>query len=427
MALTMMTMMIKKRQPCTSILRDTNKLIQNKQECHHQFIHSNSLPAIRTKLSTKTIIADTNATTSAQRRISQLTTSSSGSYHPPSKIMKRCYFSNNTKSVRHQFPMIVGSFFISTYYGSSLWNMTQCDYNMLSPPLTEHQKNEQEKQLTNNNDIIPVQTDPNIKSKLARYWRMFKRIVKLTVTLSPILMMYPFYLLSKYRKKKQIKNMDTSTTTNNDTVNHSMLSWMKISDDDNNNNNELNDWYYKLCLYCVECSGACVIKLMQWASSRPDLFGNDFCNIFNKLQDHTIPHSWNHTEKLLIKYSGKNYHEFIQIPNQQKSIIGSGCIGQVYHGKVLIPSSTSSSSKEEMIWQDVAIKVLHPTVEDDIQADLDILRSLVSYIDIYPFIYITELQKLKWLNLYGIVNELSRLLQLQMDLRNESLNLLKKF
>jgi ABC1 atypical kinase-like domain len=362
---------------------------------------------------------------------------------------------------QHFSRIATSSFWISSYYYGTTIGKTKCEDMILSPPPPEQQQQQQQQQqraisLSSSWNEHDPSSSTTTTDKVVRYWRMLKRIIKLTITLSPIVVLYPFFLLGRYRrnknKQKQIQNDDsalttttTTTTENNDVINHSILCRIQAEEDEMMMKNEWNHWYYQVCLYCVECSGACVIKLMQWASSRPDLFGNDFCSIFHKLQDNTIPHSWQHTEQLLIQYYGPNYHEFIQIPKQQKSIIGSGCIGQVYHGKVLVPASSLLSSNDvvssqptldpvhddsnkndnTMVWQDVAIKVLHPTVEDDIAADLDLLRSMVSYLDGFPFCYIQELQKLKWLNLYGIVNELSRLLQLQMDLRNEGKNLLQ--
>jgi aarF domain-containing kinase len=231
-----------------------------------------------------------------------------------------------------------------------------------------------------------------------------KRMVKLIVTLSPIAVLYPLLLLSSNgRKNDASQNQDAHIVVN------AILGDTK----DNSRETGIKGWYYRVCLACVESSGACVIKCMQWAGSRPDLFGHEFCSIFSKLQDQTRPHSWSHTEQLLSHSYGPNWHEKVQIPSQQSAIIGSGCIGQVYRGNVKLSDNT---------WKEVAIKVLHPCVEDDVQADLDLMRLSVRYMD-----YITPLfpgiKKLKWLNLEGIVEELAQLLELQMDLRYEAKNL----
>ena len=69
------------------------------------------------------------------------------------------------------------------------------------------------------------------------------------------------------------------------------------------------DWYLRMCLWCVESSGAAVIKLMQWASSRPDMFGERFCEVFGALQDSTTPHAWRHTEETLRQNYGEGWEE----------------------------------------------------------------------------------------------------------------------
>jgi aarF domain-containing kinase len=104
------------------------------------------------------------------------------------------------------------------------------------------------------------------------------------------------------------------------------------------------------------------------------------------------------------KAFGKNWQEKIEL----QEVLGSGCIGQVYRGVV-----QSNGSKQK-----VAVKVLHPNVDDDIDADLDIMRLAVSLIDWAPF-----WNNLKWLNLSGVVEEFADLLKQQLDLRQEAANL----
>ena len=65
-------------------------------------------------------------------------------------------------------------------------------------------------------------------------------------------------------------------------------------------------------------------QIPKWASSRPDLFGEDFCEVFSRLQDDTTPHELEHTIKILEDAYGKDWENQIQLGE----IIGSGCIGQ---------------------------------------------------------------------------------------------------
>jgi predicted unusual protein kinase regulating ubiquinone biosynthesis (AarF/ABC1/UbiB family) len=63
---------------------------------------------------------------------------------------------------------------------------------------------------------------------------------------------------------------------------------------------------------------------MQWGSSRPDLFGQAFCSVFEKLQDHTTPHTMKNTILLMEQAYGQDWNHHIMIGD----LIGSGCIGQ---------------------------------------------------------------------------------------------------
>jgi len=54
-------------------------------------------------------------------------------------------------------------------------------------------------------------------------------------------------------------------------------------------NEKLHQEWLQWCVYGVEMSGAAIVKLFQWASSRPDMFGEEFCALFKKLQDEVRP------------------------------------------------------------------------------------------------------------------------------------------
>jgi len=138
---------------------------------------------------------------------------------------------------------------------------------------------------------------------------------------------------------------------------------------------------------------------MQWLSSRPDLVGDEFCAVFSSLQDSTTPHEWHHTAETMEEAYGPHWHERLQLDSIP---IGSGCIGQVYKGR--------------MDDKTVAVKVLHPNIEKDIETDLDWLRLAARAI--------THVSKpFSWLNPVGAVDEFGRMLTLQLDLKEEAHNL----
>jgi len=145
-----------------------------------------------------------------------------------------------------------------------------------------------------------------LRQKVFRALRLFARVVKLMLAVAPVAALYPIQRLTKKK--------DTRTDAHD-----IFLDALK------ENGDKTLGWYFRLCLYSVEWSGAAVIKLMQWASSRPDLFGDDFCVAFSKLQDDTTPHAMKHTVEVMRQAHGDDWAKRIRL---EPKVVGSGCIGQ---------------------------------------------------------------------------------------------------
>ena len=88
----------------------------------------------------------------------------------------------------------------------------------------------------------------------------------------------------------------------------------------------------------------------------------------------------------------------------------------MYKGVVL---DTTDGNEQETV---VAVKVMHPNVDDDIDADLDIMRLSVRLLQKLPF---DVFQNIKWLNLEGVIDEMDRMLKIQLDLRTEAKHLVR--
>lgn len=150
-----------------------------------------------------------------------------------------------------------------------------------------------------------------IVQKIRKAFRLWRRFIKLLVTLAPVAALYP------------LQKLLGSSSSSEEQDAHDLMMGSKTVDGP-------LGWYLSMCLYCVEFSGAAVVKLMQWAGSRPDLFGQDFCSVFSRLQDDTTPHSWRYTERVMRETHGDDWKDRIQLGK----VIGSGCIGQVFEGTV---------------------------------------------------------------------------------------------
>ena len=298
-------------------------------------------------------------------------------------------FASNRKAsnslLQSPVTLVVGGFAIGQLlfprYGFLLARKTHCeDASLLAPP----RDNSVRKAI----DRTQQEAERTWGYQLYRAWRMFCRCCKLAVTLAPIAAFFPILLLQNREEDVDAQDIVLMLEQR-----QTRSPWV--------------EWYFRTCLHCVEASGAAVIKFMQWAGSRPDVFGYEFCAVFSELQDNTTPHAWQYTEKVLREAYGDNWREKIDLDHIP---IGSGCIGQVYKGKVKTPDGQT---------QDVAVKVLHPNVHHDIDADLDLMRTLVHLVDKMSFMF----EAIQWFDLPGCVEEFSHYLTLQVDLRTEAANL----
>ncbi|XP_001375346.1 uncharacterized aarF domain-containing protein kinase 2 [Monodelphis domestica] len=86
--------------------------------------------------------------------------------------------------------------------------------------------------------------------------------------------------------------------------------------------------WLKWLLMATESSGPTYIKLGQWASTRRDLFSEEFCSLFSRLHVRVAPHPWDHTQALLQKVFGEEWGQALLFESQEP--VGSGCVAQVY-------------------------------------------------------------------------------------------------
>lgn len=223
-------------------------------------------------------------------------------------------------------------------------------------------------------------------------------------------------------------------------------------------------------LWVTETSGPTFIKLGQWASTRRDLFSQDFCDRFSRLHVQVKPHPWIHTKLCLRRAFGEGWRQMFVFDSKEP--VGSGCVAQVYRAKAKVASVEDPAFQqlvEELekknlleaweipglggalsdLWETskdegeteeiktrgfgerpgpgehpeeerlipVAIKVLHPGIRRQVQIDLILMKAGSLFLNCLPGI--------KWLSLPEIVDEFEKLMTKQIDLRFEAQNMEK--
>ena len=173
------------------------------------------------------------------------------------------------------------------------------------------------------------------------------------------------------------------------------------------------DWWWNWLRECVRQSGPCNIKFSQWLSQRPDLFPLLLCDQLRDLQVNASTHSIKHSLRALEKAFGRKWSETITLARNEHDepvIIGSGCIAQVFRGR--LKKQKKGGGEEE---HDVAVKVVHPRAAKSIAADTNIMLALARLIELLP--------GTDSLSLHESVQEFTKLMLSQLDLRNEAKSL----
>lgn len=117
---------------------------------------------------------------------------------------------------------------------------------------------------------------------------------------------------------------------------------------------------HKVLVRCLAQCGPVGIKWGQWASTRYDLFEEDFCMALGTLTNMAPVHSLAHTRAVIEESFGAPLETFFEDFNDEA--LASGSIGQVHVAKLLRDGST------------VAIKVQHPNLTERLALDMQLLR-----------------------------------------------------
>lgn len=118
---------------------------------------------------------------------------------------------------------------------------------------------------------------------------------------------------------------------------------------------------------------------------RPDLFPNHVCDELSKLQSGANQHSWAQTQAILKRVLGDEFEGVLQI--SEDSLVGSGCVAQVYRGKLiknskLHPQTRTPNHEDKSESEiEVAVKVLHPGIRDSMELDLRLMTAVASALE----------------------------------------------
>ena len=171
--------------------------------------------------------------------------------------------------------------------------------------------------------------------------------------------------------------------------------------------------YYRLVTKTLRLAGPCFIKLGQWGSTRPDILPNLLCQeLANSLHSNapTHDHSWNC--KIIEMAFGPSEKSSQTAVSMLDSIfesfdpnpIGSGSVAQVH--RALLRDGTL-----------VAVKILHPSVEEQITGDLNLITFAANLCDsLFPSIF-------GWLALPEEARHFRQMMMMQLDLRFEAYTL----
>lgn len=109
-------------------------------------------------------------------------------------------------------------------------------------------------------------------------------------------------------------------------------------------------WFRLLC-HIIGSSGAAFIKWGQWSSTRPDMFPEELCIALSQLHSRAPVHGYSFTKNQIYSEFGLTISEMFESFSEKP--IASGSIAQVY--------------KARLDGKDVAVKVRHPGVVEQIQ------------------------------------------------------------
>lgn len=291
-------------------------------------------------------------------------------------------------------------------------------------------------------------------TRLQRWGMALKRMITLGMLAAPLGFMVPANIalgsLAGRQPARQLQSEDEEEALSADKLSMLQRYHQKMTK---------STWNY--ALWAIESAGPTFIKLVQWASTRNDLFSPEFVGHFSKLQDETRGHAWRETEHALERAYGKEWKKILSFDrvieddddesdgiegarlkrtggaanrDRQKRLerretnksssaniaspssspmipIGSGCVAQVYKARL------RSSHGLHQAGTSVAVKVQHPRILEKVCLDFYLLNKFASFLEYIPYL------NLDYLSMKDSVDQFRDIMLPQLDLRVEAHNL----
>jgi len=152
--------------------------------------------------------------------------------------------------------------------------------------------------------------------------------------------------------------------------------------------------------HALEELGVTFIKFGQILSTRHDLVPDEFIKELATLQDNVPPFGYDEAKKLVEKEFGKKLDEIFLSFDPEP--IAAASIGQVHRARLLDG-------------EEVAVKVMRPGVEKQVDTDLAIMMSLARFAE-------KHIKESKFFNPVGFVDEFSRIIRHEIDYVHEAKN-----
>jgi aarF domain-containing kinase len=208
-----------------------------------------------------------------------------------------------------------------------------------------------------------------------KVWSVAVRSIEIAVRLSPLALLAPLCLVTQ---SKQFYNLT---------------------------------WRYAIS--AIQAMGPVAVKFCQWVATRRDIFPPQLCDRLGILHDQGFPHSWEHTQSVLVHAFGEDYQEKGLCIDKEDStvIVGCGSAAQVYRGTLRSSNGTSTVKRT------VAVKVLHPQFAWMVERDLSLLQTIAEWLHSIPS------DAIRMVNLPRATQNFGDILRLQADLTKEAQNL----